>query len=134
MNRSNYTDDCEHLALYRGAVDRAIKGKRGQAFLCELRDEMDKMPVKELIQEKLVDTEGRCCTIGVVCKARGIDVGTITDEDPQQVGNAVGIARSMAAEISFENDDHEWWAYRNVNETPSSRWIRMRQWVMENIK
>ena len=36
MSRSGYTDECEYLDLYRGKVERAIKGKRGQKFLQEL--------------------------------------------------------------------------------------------------
>jgi len=134
MSRSNYTDDYAHLDLYRHAVDRAIQGKRGQSFLRELRDEMGKMPVKELIQEELIDADGRCCTIGVVCKARGINVETLPADSPVDVGKVVGIARSMAAEIAFENDDNEWMCYRQHSETPSARWVRMHRWVIENIK
>jgi len=72
MSRSGYSDDCcgYELNLYRGRVARTIKGKRGQAFLKELGEAMDKMPVKELIESKLIDDKGSCCTIGVVCKSK----------------------------------------------------------------
>ena len=33
MSRSQYSCDCEHLELYRASVDRALHGKRGQAFV-----------------------------------------------------------------------------------------------------
>ncbi len=40
MSRSGYDDNYDDEALcnlWRGAVERAIKGKRGQAFLREMR-------------------------------------------------------------------------------------------------
>ncbi len=131
MSRSGYSDDCEHLELYRANVRRSIEGKKGQAFLRELAAEMDAMPEKILIGGYLVDADGQCCTIGVVCKARGIDTLKIDHEDPHSVGDAVGISRVMAAEIAYENDDD--FAWRN-EETPEHRWQRMRKWVQANIK
>jgi hypothetical protein len=89
---------------------------------------MDAMPKKELIPEELINQDGDCCTIGVVCSARGIDVSRIDHEDPEQVGNAVGIARQLAAEIEYENDDG-WYG----SETPEQRWTRMRAWVSSQI-
>ena len=38
MSRSGYSDDCETMGLWRGAVERAIYGKRGQTFLREMAD------------------------------------------------------------------------------------------------
>ena len=131
MSRSNYSEDCEYLDLYRGAVDKAIKGKRGQVFLQELADEMDRMSEKVLIAGKLIDESGQCCTIGVICKSRGIDVGPINYEDLYQVSDAVGIARSMAAEIAFENDDEYG---MHLNESPTERWMRMRVWVCSYLQ
>jgi len=126
MSRSNYTEECEHLDLYRGAVERAIHGKRGQAFLRELDGEMDKMSEKILIAGELIDESGLCCAIGVVCKSRGIDVESIDHNDPHEVADAVGIARSLAAEIAFENDDEY---CMSIGESPAARWQRMRVWV-----
>lgn len=125
MSRHGYSDDLDVLDLgrYRGQVKSAIRGKRGQAFLRELAAAMDAMPEKALIAEELIDDEGQCCTIGVVCKARGIDVSKIDHEEPEQVGAAVGIARQLAAEIEYENDDGGW------RETDEQRWQRMRRWV-----
>jgi hypothetical protein len=131
MNRSGYTDDCSDDPLYygrwRAQVKSAIRGKRGQAFLRELAAAMDAMPDKSLIAKELIDENGDCCTIGVVCKARQIDVSKIDIEDPEQVGNAVGIAKQLAAEIEWENDEDPW------NETPEQRWVRMRKWVDRNL-
>jgi len=127
MTRSGYVDDCEYLELYRGSVMRAIRGKRGQAFLNELAESMDAMDEKILITEDLIDSEGNCCAIGVVCKSRNLDVTNVDCYDPETVGNLMGIARSMAAEIEFMNDE------RGYVETPPQRWQRIRQWVDKNI-
>lgn len=130
MSRSGYSEDLEQrdLAMWRGQVSSAIRGKRGQAFLRELAAAMDAMPEKVLISGELVNTDGDCCTIGVVCKARGVDVSQIDYEVPEQVGAAVGVARQLAAEIEWMNDDYGSW-----DETPAERWTRMRKWVESKI-
>jgi hypothetical protein len=140
MIRSGYGDDYgddDPLAIgrWRQAVKRAIEGKRGQAFLRELADAMDAMSVKELIAQHLVTTEG-CCAVGVVCAARGLDVSMVDEFDPGDVGDAVGIARAMAAEIEFENDEcgRVWDGSHHRDETPAERWTRMRKWVAKHTK
>jgi hypothetical protein len=132
MSRSGYVDDLpdNDLALYRGRVANAIKGKRGQSFLRELAALMDAMPLKELIEGELVNSNGECCALGVVCKARNLDADSVDYEDPEAVGALVGISSVMAAEIEYEND--EGITYRV--ETPSQRWIRMRAWIAKQIK
>lgn len=144
MSRSGYTDDyCDDDPLaygrWRAQVKSSIRGKRGQSFLRELADAMDAMPVKELITSELINSDGACCTIGVVCKSRGLDVSNVDVEEPEQVGGLVGITRQLAAEIEYENDecgfateikDGKW---TGRNETPEERWQRMRKWVNSNI-
>lgn len=128
MSRSGYSYDCEHVGLYRAGVERALKGKRGQAFLRELITSLDAMPEKALIAGELISESGACCAIGAVCKARSLDVSVIDYFDPEDVGKAVGISRSMAAEIEFMNDE---WA--DLNEPPQQRWQRMRKWASDNL-
>lgn len=128
MSRSGYSDDCEQVNLWRGAVERATKGKRGQKFLKELAEEMDKMPEKVLIADALITAEGYCCPIGVVCKSRGLDVSKIDYDCPSEVGKFIGVARALAAEIEFENDEGALFG-----ETPENRWTRMRKWVEGQI-
>jgi hypothetical protein len=102
----------------------------------ELASAMDAMPVKELISGDLVRDDGAVCAIGAVCKARSIDVSSVDIEDPKRVGKLVGIAKCLAAEIEYINDDDfgdEYDRYRNGMETPSHRWERVRQWVSEQI-
>lgn len=133
MSRSNYSDDYEYVDLYRRTVENAIRGKRGQAFLREMAKALDEMPEKKLIADELV-SDGGVCAIGAVCKARGLDVSEVDYEDPDSVAQAVGISRSLAAEIEWMNDEayRDAYYYRGV-ETPEQRWIRMRKWIQENI-
>ncbi len=130
MSRSNYCEDGgNYINLYRAAVDRAIGGKRGQAFLMELAQAMDAMPEKKLIADQLVTPTGEVCAIGVICKSRGLNTADVDFYDADTVGKLVGISRSMAAEIEYENDERG-----RCGETPEQRWVRMRDWVAENIE
>lgn len=131
MSRSGYYDCCDgwDLIRWRGAVKSAIRGKRGQAFLRELRDALDAMPEKRLIANALRSESGEVCAIGAVGVARGVDMATIDPEDREQVSEAFGIAETMAAEIVYENDE----AYWRGPETPEHRWQRMRDWVEEHL-
>lgn len=134
MSRSGYVDYCDdplQLGRWRAQVKSAIRGRRGQAFLRELAKEMDAMPEKVLIADELINAEGDCCTIGVVCKARNVDVSNVDYDDPEAVGATVDIARQLAAEIEYENDENGPW---NGSETPKERWQRMRKWVDKHLK
>ena len=130
MSRSGYSDDCDGWALirWRGAVESAMKGKRGQKFLIELAEAMDAMPVKELIAHELVE-QGGFCALGVVGQKRGIALESIDPEDSRTVAEQFGIANAMAQEIVFMNDEAAWY-----DETPQQRWSRMRHWVDINIR
>lgn len=126
MSRSGYSEDCDNLNLYRANVERVLKSKRGQAFLWELAEQMDAMPEKALIADELISATGDCCTMGVVCKSRGLDASKIDYEDPESVAKHLGINHMMAAEIAYMNDEYEW-----RSESPEQRWIRMRKWIEE---
>lgn len=127
MSRSGYSEDGDHLNLYRGSVQRAIDGKRGQAFLAEMAAALDAMEVKELIAEEIVADDGQVCAIGAVARARRLDVAGLDVEDGEAVGKAFGIARSMACEIAYENEETDY------AESPAERWGRMRRWVQEHL-
>lgn len=142
MSRSGYSDDCGgwDLICWRGAVKSALKGKRGQEFLIELREAMDAMTDKRLVTDTL-EADGQFCTLGVLGAKRGLDMSKIDSHCPETVSEAFGIARAMASEIVFENDEHpghyemqadgsgKW-----VAETPEHRFHRMRKWVDSNIQ
>jgi len=131
MSRSGYSDDCENLGLYRASVDRAIRGKRGQAFLREMAAALDAMPVKELIADDIVRDDKRVCALGSVALARRMSVAGFDVTDAAYVGQEFGIARALAAEIAYENDEGGGWGRKT--ETPAERWTRMREWVAEQL-
>lgn len=160
MSRSGYSDDCDGWALirWRGAVESAIRGARGQALLRETLAALDSMPVKELIAHELVQ-EGDFCTLGVVGQKRGIDLTKLDPEDRDSVAAAFGIAPALAAEIVYENDEcvldfkreyfeicgpmrrnfpdwgkHERSVQVDDSDAPKRRWLHMRNWVAKNIK
>jgi hypothetical protein len=132
MSRSGYSDDCGGwgLIMWRGAVNSAIKGKRGQAFLREMLEALDALPEKKLISSELKNDVGEVCALGSVGVRRGLDMEPIDLDDREGVAKAFGIAEAMAAEIMFINDDE--FAYWNV--TPEKRYARVRAWVVEHLK
>lgn len=74
MSRSGYSDDCDgaELALWRGAVESAIRGRRGQAFLREMLEALDALPARRLISGEFVDGRGEHCALGAVALKRGL--------------------------------------------------------------
>ena len=133
MSRSGYCDDWGEnqqitMINWRGAVLSALRGKRGQKFLRELLAAMDSMEEKQLEAEELVTPTGACCTLGVVAKARGIDVSEIDPQDSRRVGEVLGIANAMVCEVVYMNDEAAW-----GGETGHARFQRMRAWVVSNI-
>lgn len=163
MSRSGYTDDFEIydplvIGRYRQAVNCAIKCKRGQAMLHELLAALDAMPEQRLAAESLVTADGEYCTLGVLGKARGIDMSVLDPDDAVQVAATFGIAESMAREIVYENDDsrndYEWrdieicgpvrpnypdWGSHvktmrvEFDDAPARRWKYMRKWVVRHL-
>jgi len=124
MSRSGYSDEYEHVQLWRAAVDRATFGKRGQAFLRRLRDALDALPVKRLITDALVDEHGDVCALGAVDSTTNID-----PYDRDAVAAHFKIAPALAAEVAYMNDEFCW----RRDETPEQRWTRMRAWVEKQI-
>ncbi len=133
MSRSGYSDDGEcgnwGLICWRGAVTSAIRGARGQAFLRELAAAMDAMPVKTLVEGSL-EADGQFCALGVVGKARGLDIGKIDTENWPQLSREFGIAEALAREIMYENDECVW---DRRSDAAAARWERVRKWVDEHI-
>lgn len=128
MSRSGYSDDCENLALWRWAVERAILGTRGQAFLKRLRARRLMKRVKRLIAHEFENEFGEVCALGAVDPQCAVD-----PDDREAVAKHFGIAPAMAAEIVYMNDEHGAWHKRRMNETPEERWARMRAWVDRQI-
>lgn len=136
MGRSGYSEDYDDDADYNNAgwlwmraVENAIKGKRGQAFLREMLAALESLPEKRLIAEDL-ELDGEVCAIGSVGRKRGLDMKPLDPEDPDAIAKAFGIARALVAEIEYQNDDD--FAYSN--ETPERRYERVVKWVREQIR
>ena len=134
MSRSGYSEswDCNswELIRWRGAVNSAIKGKRGQAFLRELLDALDSMPEKKLIADELVTPTGEVCALGRVAQVRGLDVAGVEPDDSEKVAKAFGISNALACEIAFHNDEY-WWG--QAADDPEARWRSVRAWVERHI-
>ena len=137
MSRSGYSDDCENLNLYRGTVERAAYGKRGQAFLRELVAALDAMPIKRLVASELETTDGEVCALGSLGRAKGIAVKELDTYDTHDLGRKFNIAHQLAAETMFQNDEcglDMWDGRKRVTETPEERWTRMRKWAVEQLR
>lgn len=146
MSRSGYTEDYDETFpnatyLYRANLERAMAGKRGQAFLKDLLAQFDAMSEKRLITGEL-EENGQVCALGVIARARGLDTSKLKrgeideydegEDDEWVIDNLSAefdITESMVREIMFENDEG---TYRT--ETPEDRWHRMRRWVASHIK
>lgn len=129
MSRSGYSDEVEDtwaLIRWRGAVESALRGKRGQALLRDLIVALDAMSKKRLIQGELQEGE-EVCALGAVGRMRGIDMGKTDPDDYEQVAPLFGIAEALAREVMYENDEG------GYSETPERRWERMRKWALENL-
>jgi len=124
---SEYADGRANAALWRKAVERAISGKRGQAFLRELLAALDAMPVKRLIAGELLTADGGVCAIGSVAVRRGVNVADVDPHDADEVGKVFGIACAMAREIEHVNDEIF------GEDTPEERWVAVRDWVNSNL-
>ncbi len=129
MSRSGYVDDSEQWALirWRGAVASAIRGRRGQAFLSELRAALLRMRHRRLIAEAL-EEGGEVCALGALGLARSMDMTEIDSEDSDAVAGAFDIPHALACEIQYENDETLYQA------TPERRFEHMLCWVEKNLK
>jgi hypothetical protein len=142
MGRAGYSDDHDGSdypqGFWRGAVQSAIRGKRGQAFLREMLDALDALPEKKLAANSFT-RGGEICALGCVAIKRGIDVsalephedewGSEDEVDSGAVSKAFGIAPAMAREIMYENDEGSLY-----DETPEQRWTRIRNWALEQVR
>lgn len=87
MSRSGYSEDYDSefnnsADLWQQAVTRALLGKRGQAFLRELAEALDALPVKRLVKNKF-EASGEVCALGAVAVRRGM---VMSDVDPEDEG------------------------------------------------
>lgn len=141
MSRHGYSDgwdgDWWPTIMWNGRVASAIRGKRGQVMLRELRDALDAMESKELIRGSIVASNGCCCAIGALLKEREVPYldRLIKAEDDQyiledwndDIAEDLDVATPLIQEIAYMNDEG------GFHETPAGRWRRMRDWVDKKI-
>lgn len=136
MSRHGYSDDLEpqDIAMWRGRVMSAIRGKRGQKMLRELAAALDSMPIKELVACQLQSKDGDCCTLGRLAQAKGLDLTEHADDDEYELAelNAglaamFDVAECLVQEVEWANDEC------GGDETPAKRWERMRRWVDRHL-
>src|SRR5688572_29031122 len=106
MSRHGYSDDCENVAMWRGVIASASRGKRGQAFFRALLEALDAMPDRRLVEGELQTREGSVCALGCLGKARGVDLGSVDTEDWDALGELFDIAPQLAQETMFVNDEN----------------------------
>lgn len=131
MSRARYTEDFDdywQLIRWRGAVASAIRGRRGQEFLREMKTAMDAMPAKQLIAYD-IDTLQGVCAIGSVTRSRKIDTSQVDLYDYDTIASMLDVAPALVREIEYENDE-----VASHNETPEQRFARVYQWVCSQIK
>lgn len=144
MNRSGYSTDSENVALWRGMVASATRGKRGQAFFVALLEALDAMPEKRLIMDELQAADGEVCAIGALGKARGVDMSNVDPFEPSEVAPLFNIAECLAQEVAYMNDEGGQYVeipgprrpghgYQCRSENDRERWQRMRDWVASQI-
>ena len=131
MSRSGYTYEIDgwDLIRWRGAVQAAIKGIRGQELLHGLASALDMLPTKRLISHHLIDEDGQVCALGALGVACGSvhELRCIDSEDYELVAWFFGVANALVREIQYVNDERAW------GETPEQRWTRMRAWIADQI-
>lgn len=140
MSRSNYSDDCENLELWRANVERTIQGKRGQALLKELEAALVALPDKALITEDMARPENdSVCALGAVALKRGIEKGkdrlTVLKEiaekfpegcEAEELADEFSISSMLAREITYVNDEM-------APTKPQERYEYVLNWVREQI-
>lgn len=132
--RSGYSNDLDQrdLALWRGRVASASRGKRGQTLFKTLLKALDAMPVKRLVAHDLVNGYGDVCTLGAGGKLMEIqDLVKIDPEDHHILADRFDVSACLIQEIEYMNDEG---CPNYDGETPEQRYERMRDWLIKQIK
>ena len=125
MSRCGYSDDLDQrdLAMWRGHVASAIRGKRGQELLRDMRLALDAMPEKRLIRDEL-EEDGEVCALGAVGRYRKLDLTEVDGHDHERLGSLLNVAPCLVQEVEFIND--EWGLH---NSSPEQVWQSVSGWV-----
>lgn len=147
--------DAMPLALFRGNVERALKGKRGQRALREMREALLALPEKALIEGALCDVAYDendkpvaigFCAVGAFAFYKRARAGQPVeealealasypeDEDEQgtiEEGRKRGLVYCLAWELAWMNDEGlgQW----QHSLTPEERYAKYLAWVESQI-
>ena len=94
-------------------------------MLRDLRTALEAMPHRRLIAGEL-EADGEVCALGALGRRRGVDLSKLDPDDRKAVALAFDIAKPLAAEVVFLNDDAIW-------TSPEGRWAYMHRWVLRQI-
>lgn len=136
--------------LWEQSLTNAVNSKRGQQVLKDLEAALLEMPEKKLIANRIASPEGDVCAVGALHLYRRTKAGEdraavlseIATPDPDladvwrdaddelrtmDIGEQVGVARTLAWEIGFLNDEtlHKM--------TPGARYDAVLKWTRERI-
>lgn len=96
--------------------------------MLDLEAALEALPDKRLWPDELKTEDGEMCALGVLGEARGLNMDLIDPSEPEDVADAFDIARQLAMEIAWENDESV-----GRSETPDKRYERMLAWVKSKI-
>ena len=141
MSRHNYSCDFFdplEVGRFHARLKSTLYGRRGQAFLREMRAALLAMPEKRLIAGAL-EEEGAVCAMGCVGRARNLDLSGVAADDPEQVAKLMGISPTLVREIAWNNDDEQegGWGPEDFDNSPEAqeeRYGRVLRWIERNLK
>ena len=120
-----------------GAMQRAIRGRRGQRLLRDLIDGLDALPVPELAAGALEDPETGCvCAFGAVRLQRGADAVPLSfdptdpDIDWRYLAKPFDISETLANAVVSQN---EYDSKSNGEQSRRRRWQSVRAWAVRNL-
>jgi hypothetical protein len=120
-----------------GALQSAIRGRRGQRLLRDLIAGLDALPVPELAAGALEDPETGCvCALGAVRLQRGSEAVPLpfdpTDEDAdwRELAKPFDISETLANAVVSQN---EYGSKRNDEQSRRMRWRSVRAWAVGHL-
>ena len=141
MSRYCDSDDYEYEPWMEGqaagAMQSAIRGRRGQQLLRDLIAGLDALPVPELAAGALEDPETGCvCALGAVRLQRGAEAvplhfdPTDPDIDWRDLAEPFDISETLANAVVSQN---EYGSSRNDEQSRRHRWRSVRAWAVGHL-
>ena len=120
-----------------GAMQGAIRGRRGQQLLRDLVAGLDALPVPELAAGALEDPETGClCALGAVRLHRGAEAVPLSfeptdpDIDWRELAEPFNISLTLANAVVSQN---EYGSELNDEQSRRRRWLSVRAWAVGHL-